>query len=199
MAFNDAQPMIPVWELASDPDRADRIQAAFEAKEAELGIVLEDGPVRFLVTLSMKVPKGKDADEGPNLEIYGTVQARAMQDVAVPHAYGDEQTLFSWEGGGDYVVLKENKVTPIGSTLIQFPSFDEARSGIELFSRLIERDPGVSGEDEMGKQIERPSFRAPAVDASGNAIVKPLVGRHTVTHTSGGAHVQVIYDIALVE
>lgn len=199
VAFNNEQPVVPIWELAADPDRADAIRAAFEAREAALSGALGDGPVRFLVTLSMKVPNGKDADEGPNLEVYGTAVAKAMPDTTIADAYVDEQTLFSRFGGNDYVIIKENQETQIGSTLLQFASFDEVRSGIELLSTLLERDPGSSGDDPMGTEIARLPFREPVVDASGDVVVRPLVGRHTLTHRSGGAHVQVIYDIALVE
>ncbi|MBX2801350.1 MAG: hypothetical protein KTR31_26970 [Myxococcales bacterium] len=160
-------------------------------------LVLAGGSLQFRVTLSLRAPQeGKD---GQVVEVYGVVQTQAMGNVSDPDSAGDQQTLFVRSGCGDHVVLEGNEETRIGSALLQFSSFDEATSGIELFSSLSERDPERTHERWMGTEIRRPALRERAVRTDGTMFVRPLVGRHIVTHTSCSARVEVIYDIALVQ
>jgi hypothetical protein len=198
VGFAGDRPMIALWEFAADPARAEAIEEAFLAKADGLTAGLEDGPVELMVILSMKVPNDKDADERRgDLEIYGDVSALAAADLSAG-VFEQEEVLFDRLGGSP-VVVKENVVRRISDSVIEFPAFDEEESGIRLASSLIERDGGPSSDDNMGEQAKDLHFRNLTVDLDGNPIVENLIGRHTVTHVAGGAHLELIYDILLLD
>ena len=204
VAFSDNRPMIPLWELASDPARAEEIEAAFQARALGLSSSLQDGPARFAVTLSISIPPGgANNDEGRgDLEIYGTVAARSFADVATATADDaealQEEILFDRTGGGDFIVVDAGETIEIGTAILDFDAFDEASSGIVFESHIRERDPGRSGDDDLGREVRSLQFRTPSLDADGEPFVELLVGRHVVSH-GRGVQVDMIYDVQLLD
>ena len=187
VGFSDlGLPLIPLWYFADDSDRQYAIEQAVLDDAVIAQKLLLDMPMTLEVKLKFQIQN--DRDEGPKLELYGTQTVHQILDGYVI----ESRNLFSRGPGQSFSVGKGRPVNaprPVSRQTLKYSAEQNISDAqIMMTGRMIERDPGRSGDDYLGIRDLELRFGQDRI-----------LGVHKLRYDERGNKVDAIYEISLAD